>query len=75
MRAVHAANHRRHYGPPQSVTMTGNRPPTPVQRFRRDYRRLREREGRGSGGEAELLALPFLCLLYTSDAADECPAV
>jgi SAM-dependent methyltransferase len=33
---------------------------SPIDRFRRDYMRLREREGRGSGGDEELLALPYL---------------
>jgi SAM-dependent methyltransferase len=32
----------------------------PVERYRRDYMRLRDREGRGSGGVDELLSLPFL---------------
>lgn len=34
--------------------------PGPVERYRRDYMRLRDREGRGSGGVAELLSLPYL---------------
>ena len=34
--------------------------PGPVERYRRDYMRLRDREGRGSGGLDELLSLPFL---------------
>lgn len=32
----------------------------PVDRYRRDYMRLRDREGRGSGGLEELLSLPYL---------------
>jgi SAM-dependent methyltransferase len=32
----------------------------PVTRFQRDYMKLRDREGRGSGGVEELLALPYL---------------
>ncbi len=32
----------------------------PVDRYRRDYMRLRDREGRGSGGLDELLSLPYL---------------
>lgn len=34
--------------------------PDPVKRFQRDYMELRAREGRGSGGLPELLALPYL---------------
>ena len=40
--------------------MSGGRPPGAIERYRRDYMRLREREGRGSGGVEELLSLPFL---------------
>lgn len=36
------------------------RSPGPIERFRRDYMKLRSREGRGSGGVDELLALPYL---------------
>lgn len=32
----------------------------PVDRYRRDYMRLRDREGRGAGGLDELLSLPYL---------------
>ena len=34
--------------------------PTPRERYLAAYARLREAEGRGAGGEAELLALPYL---------------
>lgn len=34
--------------------------PGAVERFRRDYMHLRDREGRGAGGTDELLSLPFL---------------
>ncbi len=34
--------------------------PGVVERYRRDYMRLRDREGRGAGGKDELLSLPYL---------------
>jgi len=34
--------------------------PGAVERYRRDYMRLRDREGRGAGGKDELLSLPYL---------------
>jgi len=34
--------------------------PSRIERYRRDYMRLRDREGRGSGGVDELLSLPYL---------------